>query len=132
MILNLVSQLVVADDFILRVKDQQVKIAFQKSDGLLINDICLANLKNCQAFQEAHSKVEVQKKIKGNLGSPAQNFCKSINGTALTLFKPDQTTMSFCSFDDQTIISSWDLYNQRKSIIKSIIKIKKIIYYLFI
>ena len=119
MILSLVTQLAVADDFILRVKDQQVKITFQKSEGLLVNDICLNNIKTCQALKEAHLKIELPKKMKGNLGSPAQNFCKSINGTALTLFKPDLSTMSFCSFDDQTIISSWDLYNQRKNLNKS-------------
>ena len=115
-ILNLIfmSHAALGEDFILQHKDQQIKISFQKSDGLLVNDLCLEKLKDCKAMSEAHITNGMPKIIKGNLGNPAQNFCKTINGTALTLFRADKSSMSFCLFDDQTIISSWDLYNFRK------------------
>ena len=102
-----------AEDFILQHEEDQIKIPFTKVNGLLINDICVSFGKNCRALKVANSKQKITKLPKMNLSSPAQDLCVTVGGTALTLFKADHSSVGFCTFDDQSIISSWDLYNIR-------------------
>ena len=100
-------------DYILKHEGHQVVIPFNKVDGLLVNDICKEKGSRCLALRAAKFKGKRVPYPKKNLGSPAQDFCGAIGGTALTLLKSDQSGVSFCSFEDQTIISSWDLFNTR-------------------
>jgi putative hemolysin len=104
---------VFAEDYILQSEGTQVKIPFTKVEEFLVNDICIAKGKDCKAIKAAKFKGKTHAYKKQNLSSPAQDFCKVIGGTALTLLKVDLSGISFCAFDDQTIISSWDLYNKR-------------------
>jgi putative hemolysin len=102
-----------AEDFLLQSNGTKLKIPFIKVDGFLVNDICKEKGSSCIALKMAKANNKISSYPKQNLSSPAQDFCKIIGGTALTLLKPDLSGVSFCLFEDHTIISSWDLFTSR-------------------
>ena len=94
-----------------------VLIPFYKTNNVLVNDKCTRNLRKCWAYkaitQKYNKKFDAEKYK--HLSGPAAGFCKHLNGVPMVLRDKQLNHISVCGFQDQTIISSWDLYNNHSS-----------------
>ena len=95
-------------------QDKRVKIPFYQVKGesnslVIINDICKHHLETCNAWQ-AYQEPRMVEATQLNLSSIAAAYCKKIAGVPLILKNTDNEGQSFCLFEDNSLISSWDLY----------------------
>lgn len=98
------------DIFLLSDGKLQVEIPFKETQKALVNDVCLKDLKKCQALQVLNSKTNRSKLEIKKFGHEAAAYCRTVEGIHLNLINKKGEGMSFCAFSDHSIISSWDLY----------------------
>lgn len=102
-----------AETFIIQMDNQKVSVEFFNIQGALINDVCKESLQTCKAINVYNGAPNFPKKLKmGLLSSEAQAYCKHLKGIPLTLLNSKNEGFAFCSFEDMSIINSWDLFNK--------------------
>ncbi len=101
----------------LRYKNQTVHIPFEKKGEALFNDVCLKNESNCKALKIYNGKSVTTVAIPGKkedryAANPASTYCENTGGTPVSLISPQKDNQSFCTYQDHSIIRSWDLFRR--------------------
>ncbi len=109
-----------AETYYITLDKEKTKAEFFKKDGVLLNDLCIENISVCKAYTILKkAPVALPKKLQmKNFGSIADAYCNYIGGVPISLTDTKNNEFAFCSFEDLSIISSWDLYNKHKAKIK--------------
>lgn len=93
-------------------KNQIQKIKFDKLNGVLVNDLCLKEKKECLKLIEAikKNKIEsVKSDKKAPLGNPASTNCEAHGGQSEILRDAKHNEYDFCVLNKKYFVDSWDL-----------------------
>jgi putative hemolysin len=113
LLLILVSTNIRAEEyFFTPERNKTIKIKFEKLNGVLVNDLCLKEKKECLKLIDSikKNKIEtVKTDKKAPLGNPASTNCEAHQGQSEILRDAKHNEYDFCVLDKKYFVDSWDL-----------------------
>lgn len=97
--------------------DAQIsKINIVELDGMLVNENCLKQKKDCLMFFIKNEKKQkkIVQKDHVQAGNPASIYCSSVHGASEIYTDIGNNQYDFCNFDEKYIIDSWSLLKRFK------------------
>lgn len=110
-----ISGLSMAEDLFFTPERNKIeKIKFEKMNGVLVNDLCLKEKKECSKLIEEIKKNKIDRKKekaakKEPLGNPASTNCEANNGQSEILRDDKHNEYDFCLLKKKYFVDSWDL-----------------------
>lgn len=109
-VLALTGQLFASEKYYFSYDGSVVSIPIFKYRKFKVNDVCLKNIKTCNALKSI-SKKYPRPIVNPKVSSIAQVHCKNLGGHPIIMKDEEMNMASFCMFKDKTIIDSWSIYN---------------------
>ncbi len=107
-------------EYALFLNDKYTIFKTQKTDGLELDLSCYKkNKPECQAFAVSKNRIEDVQIKKTAMNNMAALHCAKVSGQNVIAIDSRQNEKDFCRFSDNSMVSSWSLYFQNSSSVKT-------------